>query len=95
VLAIHPEPVQRIRTTAPENGARLEGIQRTVGQADPMTTQLYDRRRFMIISLQKPEAEERTMFFELRQYRTKPEQREKWVKFMEEEIIPLPIRKGY
>jgi hypothetical protein len=49
----------------------------------------------MIISLQIPKAEERTMFFELRQYRTKPEQREKWMKFMEEEIIPLPLRKGY
>ena len=26
---------------------------------------------------------EHAMFFELRQYRTKPGQREKWVKFME------------
>jgi hypothetical protein len=29
------------------------------------------------------------MFFELRQYRVKPGQRERWVKFMEEEIIPF------
>ena len=34
------------------------------------------------------------MFFELRQYRTKPGQRERWVKFMEEEIIPFQISKG-
>lgn len=34
------------------------------------------------------------MFFELRQYRTKPGQREKWVKCMEEEIIPFQISKG-
>jgi hypothetical protein len=34
------------------------------------------------------------MFFELWQYRTKPGQREKWVKFMEEEIIPLRVAKG-
>ncbi len=34
------------------------------------------------------------MFFELRQYRTKPGQREKWVKFMEEKIIPFQISKG-
>ena len=34
------------------------------------------------------------MFFELRQYRTKPGQRDKWVKFMEEEIIPFLISKG-
>ena len=34
------------------------------------------------------------MFFELRQYRTKPGQREKWVKFMEEEIIPFQVSKG-
>jgi hypothetical protein len=34
------------------------------------------------------------MFFELRQYRTKPGQREKWVKFMEEEIIPFQVAKG-
>ena len=34
------------------------------------------------------------MFFELRQYRTKPGQRENWVKFMEEEIIPFPNLAG-
>ena len=34
------------------------------------------------------------MFFELRQYRTKPGQRDKWVEFMEEEIIPFQISKG-
>jgi len=34
------------------------------------------------------------MFFELRQYRTKPGQRERWVKFMEEKIIPFQITKG-
>ena len=34
------------------------------------------------------------MFFELRQYRIKPGQREKWVKLMEEEIIPFQIWKG-
>jgi NIPSNAP len=37
---------------------------------------------------------ERTMFFELRQYRMRPGQREKWVKFMEEEIIPFQVSKG-
>ena len=34
------------------------------------------------------------MFFELRQYRTKPGQRENWVRFMEEEIIPFQQSKG-
>ena len=34
------------------------------------------------------------MFFELRQYRTLPGQRENWVKFMEEEIIPFQVSKG-
>jgi hypothetical protein len=34
------------------------------------------------------------MFFELRQYRIKSEKREKWVKLMEEEIIPFQISKG-
>ena len=34
------------------------------------------------------------MLFELRQYRMKPGQREHWVKFMEEEIIPFQISKG-
>ncbi len=34
------------------------------------------------------------MFFELRQYRTLPGQREAWVKFMEEVVIPFQISKG-
>ena len=34
------------------------------------------------------------MFFELRQYRTKEGQRERWVQFMEEEIMPFQISKG-
>lgn len=34
------------------------------------------------------------MFFELRQYRTLPGQRENWVKLMEEKIIPFQVSKG-
>lgn len=34
------------------------------------------------------------MLFELRQYRTRPGQREAWVKCMEEEIIPFQVSKG-
>jgi hypothetical protein len=34
------------------------------------------------------------MFFELRQYRIKGGQRERWVKLMEEEIIPFQVSKG-
>ena len=34
------------------------------------------------------------MFFELREYRTRPGQREAWAKFMEEEIIPFQVSKG-
>lgn len=34
------------------------------------------------------------MFFELRQYRVKDGQRDRWVKFMEEKIIPFQISKG-
>ena len=34
------------------------------------------------------------MFFELREYRTLPGQRENWVTFMEEEIIPFQVSKG-
>ena len=34
------------------------------------------------------------MFFELREYRTFPGQRENWVRFMEEEIIPFQQSKG-
>ncbi len=34
------------------------------------------------------------MFFELRQYRILPGQREAWVKFMEEVIIPFQASKG-
>jgi len=34
------------------------------------------------------------MFFELREYHTKPGQRERWVRFMEEVIIPYQASKG-
>jgi len=34
------------------------------------------------------------MLFELRQYRIRPGQREKWIKFMEEKIIPFQVSKG-
>ena len=34
------------------------------------------------------------MFFELRQYRVKPGQRDRWVRFMEETIIPFQISMG-
>jgi hypothetical protein len=34
------------------------------------------------------------MFFELRQYRVKPERRDEWVKLMEERIIPFQIAQG-
>ena len=34
------------------------------------------------------------MFFELRQYRMRPGQRDNWVRFVEEEIIPFQVSKG-
>lgn len=34
------------------------------------------------------------MLFELRQYRTRPGQRDNWVKFMEEKVIPFQVSKG-
>ena len=34
------------------------------------------------------------MFFGLRQYRTQPGQRENWVRFMEDEIVPFQVSKG-
>ena len=34
------------------------------------------------------------MFFELRQYRTKPGQRDNWVSYMEEVIIPFQVSRG-
>ena len=34
------------------------------------------------------------MFFELREYRTMPGQRENWVRYMEEKIIPFQSSKG-
>lgn len=33
-------------------------------------------------------------FFELRQYRTQPGQREAWLKYMDEVIIPFQVSKG-
>ena len=37
---------------------------------------------------------ETDMFFEHREYRTKPGQRDRWVKYMEEVIIPFQASKG-
>ncbi|MBA2450898.1 MAG: NIPSNAP family protein, partial [Chloroflexi bacterium] len=34
------------------------------------------------------------MFYELRQYRTRPGQRDAWVRYMEEVIIPFQVSKG-
>lgn len=34
------------------------------------------------------------MFFELRQYGTQPGQRDNWVKYMEEIVIPFQVSKG-
>lgn len=34
------------------------------------------------------------MFFELREYRTRPGQRDNWLKFMEEVVIPFQVSKG-
>ena len=34
------------------------------------------------------------MFFELREYHTKPGQLSRWIRFMDEEIIPFQISKG-
>ena len=34
------------------------------------------------------------MFFELRQYKTQPGQRDNWVRYMEEVIIPHEVSKG-
>jgi NIPSNAP len=34
------------------------------------------------------------MFYELRQYRTKPGERENWVRYMEEVIIPFQTAQG-
>ena len=34
------------------------------------------------------------MFFELREYHTKPGKRAEWIKMMEEEIIPFQVSKG-
>jgi hypothetical protein len=35
-----------------------------------------------------------TMFFELRQYRIKDGKRDRWIKLMEEKIIPFQVSKG-
>jgi len=33
-------------------------------------------------------------FFELREYRMRPGQREKWIKYMDEVVIPFQVSKG-
>jgi hypothetical protein len=39
-------------------------------------------------------SQEETVFYELRQYYVRPGQMERWVKCMEEEIIPFQVSKG-
>jgi hypothetical protein len=34
------------------------------------------------------------VFYELRQYKVKPDQMERWIKCMEDEIIPFQVSKG-
>ena len=46
-LTFHPETGQRISTTALENSAKVEDVQRTVGHADLLTRERHDSRRFM------------------------------------------------
>jgi hypothetical protein len=49
----------------------------------------------IIRSIRDRAERQRTMtFFELRQYRMRPGQRDAWVKCMEEEIIPFQVSKG-
>jgi NIPSNAP len=50
--------------------------------------------RFVATSATLNQSEEKNMFFELRQYRIKDGERERWVKFMEEEIIPFQVERG-
>jgi hypothetical protein len=38
--------------------------------------------------------EDKAMFFELREYRIKDGERERWVKLMEEKVIPFQVSKG-
>jgi NIPSNAP protein len=68
-----------------------------IGLSTVMLSAMYMRGACTAIPLvdrNESSRKERTMFIELRQYRTKPGQREKWVKFMEEEIIPFQVSKG-
>jgi site-specific recombinase XerD len=47
-MAIRPMRCgRRFISTVLEHGAKSKDVQRTVGHADPSTTKLYDRRRFM------------------------------------------------
>jgi hypothetical protein len=62
-----------------------------------MLSDMYMNAAYPIIPYwdwKQPPRKEHLMFFELRQYRTRPGQREKWVKFMEEEIIPFQVARG-
>src|SRR5262249_10932623 len=60
------------------------------GSQDPDHTR--SRGLGLVYPLAHPK--EGRMIFELRQYHVRPGQREKWVKCMEEEIIPFQVKMG-
>lgn len=53
-----------------------------------------ENRTRMPLKPQTKTRKETGMFFELRQYRMRPGQREKWVQCMEQEIIPFQVAQG-
>jgi hypothetical protein len=53
-----------------------------------------ENRTRMPLEPQTKTRKETDMFFELRQYRMRPGQREKWVQCMEKEIIPFQVAQG-
>jgi hypothetical protein len=84
--------------TALDEGSAVEGSIAGYGHVtDSRQTRAFDSGPGVCkdsSTVVRPDLKEARMFFELRQYHVRPGQREKWVKCMEEEIIPFQVKMG-
>src|SRR5262249_48631276 len=93
-----PHPLLRVLPGGQRRRDRCQppdGLDRAGGEAPPADRGVAGPGPLRPPSRRPPSrAQEAGMIFELRQYHVHPGQRDKWVRFMEEEIIPFQVKMG-